>query len=41
VPVFVALAAGAMFAWMRVLRNSDGMANARRDALVATLMKDS
>jgi ABC-2 type transport system permease protein len=41
VPVFVALAGGAMFAWMRVLRNSDGMANARRDALVATLMKDS
>jgi ABC-2 type transport system permease protein len=41
VPVFVALAGGAMFAWMRVLRNSDGMANARRDALVATLVKDS
>jgi ABC-2 type transport system permease protein len=39
VPVFLALAGGAVFAWMRVLRIADGMANQRKDALMATLMK--
>jgi len=39
VPVFLVLAAGAAFAWMRVLRNSDEMANQRRDSLIATLVK--
>ncbi len=39
VPVFLALAAGAIFLWMRVLRNADVLANGRRDALMATLMK--
>ena len=41
VPVFLTLGAGAVFAWMRVLRNADGIANQRRDSLIATLMKDS
>jgi ABC-2 type transport system permease protein len=41
VPVFLVLAGGAVFAWMRVLRNTDEMANQRKDALIATLMKDS
>jgi ABC-2 type transport system permease protein len=39
VPVFLTLSAGAVFAWMRVLRNADGIANQRRDSLIATLMK--
>jgi ABC-2 type transport system permease protein len=39
VPVFLTLGAGAVFAWMRGLRNADGMANKRRDSLIATLMK--
>jgi ABC-2 type transport system permease protein len=39
VPVFLALAAGAVFAWWRVLGNADAMANSRRDTLIATLMK--
>ena len=39
VPVFLALAGAAVFAWMRVLRNADAMANQRRDSLIATLMK--
>jgi ABC-2 type transport system permease protein len=39
VPVFLALAAGALVGWMRVLRNADGMANQRRDSLIATVMK--
>jgi ABC-2 type transport system permease protein len=41
VPVFVALAAAAFFGWLRVLANVDGMANRRRDTLIATLMKSS
>jgi ABC-2 type transport system permease protein len=41
VPVFLALAAAAFFAWMRVLGNVDRLANQRRDRLVDTLMKDS
>jgi ABC-2 type transport system permease protein len=39
VPIFVALAGAAVFVWMRVLGNADAMANGRRDALIATLMK--
>jgi len=39
VPVFLTLGAGAAFAWMRVLRNADRIANQRRDSLIATLMK--
>jgi ABC-2 type transport system permease protein len=41
VPVFVALAGAAFFVWLRVLANVDGMANRRRDTLIATLMKTS
>jgi ABC-2 type transport system permease protein len=37
--IFVVLAAGAVFFWMRVLSNSDAMANARRVDLLATLIK--
>jgi ABC-2 type transport system permease protein len=39
VPIFLALAAGAVYAWLRVLGNVDALANQRRDALMATLMK--
>ena len=39
VPIFLVLAAGAVLAWMRVLSNVDGMANARRDDLISTLVK--
>jgi len=39
VPIFMALAAGAVFAWLRALGNIDAMANQRRDSLMATLMK--
>lgn len=39
VPMFVVLAAGAVFAWMRMLDNVDAMANKRRDALIGTLAK--
>jgi ABC-2 type transport system permease protein len=38
-PIFLVLAAGAVSAWMRVLRNTDGMANRRRDSLIETLVK--
>jgi len=41
VPVFLVLAGAAFFAWMRVLGNVDGIANRRRDTLIATLMKSS
>jgi ABC-2 type transport system permease protein len=40
VPIFLALAGGAFFAWMRMLGNADAMANMRRDTLIATLMKE-
>jgi len=40
VPLFLVMAAGAVVAWMRVLRNADGMANQRRDTLIGTLMKE-
>jgi ABC-2 type transport system permease protein len=39
VPIFLALAVGASFVWMRVLHYSDDNANQRRDSLIATLMK--
>jgi ABC-2 type transport system permease protein len=38
-PIFLALAGGAFYVWIRVLRNSDGMANRRRDVLIATMAK--
>jgi ABC-2 type transport system permease protein len=41
VPVFVALGGGAVYAWLLVLGKVDDLANRRRDALIATLMKDS
>jgi ABC-2 type transport system permease protein len=39
VPVFLLLAAGAFFVWLRVLGNVDAIASQRKDALIATLMK--
>ena len=41
VPIFMVLAAAAFFVWIRVLGNVDGIANRRRDTLIATLMKSS
>ncbi len=39
VPIFLALAVGALFFWTRVLHYSDDNANQRRDSLIETLMK--
>jgi hypothetical protein len=39
VPIFLALAAVAAYVWLRVLGKVDALANRRRDALIATLMK--
>ena len=39
IPIFLALAVGALFVWTRVLHYSDDSANQRRDSLIATLMK--
>jgi len=39
IPIFLAFAAAALYAWVRVLRNADALANQRRDTLIATLMK--
>jgi ABC-2 type transport system permease protein len=39
VPIFLALAAIAVFAWVRILGNSDEIANRNKDLLIATLMK--
>ena len=39
VPVFLVLAGAAFLAWLRVLGSVDGIANRRRDTLIATLMK--
>jgi ABC-2 type transport system permease protein len=39
VPIFLALAAGAVFAWLRLLPRFEAMAYARRDDLIATLVK--
>ena len=41
VPVFLALAGAAVFAWLRGLGSVERIANQRRDSLLATLMKDS
>jgi protein-S-isoprenylcysteine O-methyltransferase Ste14 len=41
VPMFLLLAVGAVFVWMRVLDNSDAIANERRDELMAAIMKES
>jgi ABC-2 type transport system permease protein len=41
VPIFLVLAVVAVYVWRRVLNNSDAIAYARRDALMATLMKES
>jgi ABC-2 type transport system permease protein len=38
VPIFLVLAVGACFVWMRVLHYSDENANQRRDWLISTLM---
>jgi ABC-2 type transport system permease protein len=39
VPIFLVLAGVAAFAWLRVLANTGGLANRRRDSLIATLAK--
>lgn len=39
VPVFLVLAGAAVFAWLRVLRNADRVANQRRELLIGTLAK--
>jgi ABC-2 type transport system permease protein len=41
VPIFLLLSVGAVYVWRRVLDNSDAIAYERRDALMATLMKES
>ncbi len=38
-PIFLVLACAAVFAWLRMLSNTDAMANRRRDALIETLVK--
>jgi ABC-2 type transport system permease protein len=40
VPIFLMLAAGAIMVWIRGLGNADAMANKRKDALIAVLMKE-
>jgi ABC-2 type transport system permease protein len=40
-PIFIILAVGALLVWRRVLDNADAIAFGRRDAIMATLMKDS
>jgi hypothetical protein len=37
--VFVVLAMGSVYGWMRVLRNAEGMASRRKDSLILTLVK--
>ncbi len=39
VPIFLLLAAVAFYAWLRVLRNADAMANQRRETLIGTLAR--
>ena len=39
VPIFLILAAGAVFAWLRVLAHVDTMANQQRESLIATLCR--
>jgi hypothetical protein len=38
-PILLAFAVVAVIAWLTVLRNVDAMANARRDTLIAKLVK--
>jgi len=38
-PIFLVLSAGAVFAWLRVLRNADRMANQRRDTLIGMMAR--
>jgi ABC-2 type transport system permease protein len=38
-PILLALAVVTVLAWLTVLRNVDAMANARRDTLIAKLVK--
>jgi ABC-2 type transport system permease protein len=40
-PIFIILAVGAVLVWKRVLDNADAIAFGRRDAIMATLMKES
>ncbi len=40
-PIFIILAVGALLIWWRVLDQADGLAFGRRDAIMATLMKES
>lgn len=39
IPIFLVMAAGAVFAWLRVLGNVDRMANQRREDLVSELVR--
>lgn len=39
VPVFLVLAGAAVFVWLRVLHNAEGVANRRRDLLMSTFVK--
>jgi membrane protein implicated in regulation of membrane protease activity len=39
VPIFLVLAAAAVFVWRRVLENSDSLANECKEDLVQTVMK--
>jgi ABC-2 type transport system permease protein len=39
VPIFLVMAAGAVFAWLQVLSHVDAIANRRRESLIATLAK--
>ena len=39
VPILLVLAAGAIFAWVRVLNNVDAIASRRRESLLATLVR--
>jgi hypothetical protein len=39
VPVFLVLAAAAVFVWLRILGNSGEIASQHKDLLIATLMK--
>ncbi len=39
IPIFILMAAGAVFAWIRVLGNVDRLANDRREDLVAALVR--
>ncbi len=39
IPVFLVLAAGAWWAWRRVLGKVDAMAERRKELLIATLVK--